>query len=128
MLFGRVVVDDQSLQAFGVNPARSAALRAGPNQHLLVGLQPLAEAGEGRRIEDDSALRAVVLRVVRGLTGHEPRELRFVRTDDGLRAYLTLGLDAAAPLAEAHARASEIEEQIRRERPETADVIVHTEP
>jgi cation diffusion facilitator family transporter len=91
-------------------------------------IEPLAEAGEGRRIEDDSALRAVVIRVVRGLTGHEPRELRFVRTDDGLRAYLTLGLDAAAPLAEAHARASEIEEQIRRERPEIADVIVHTEP
>ena len=43
-------------------------------------------------------------------------------------AYLTLGLDAASPLAEAHARASEIEERIRRARPDIADVIVHTEP
>jgi cation diffusion facilitator family transporter len=91
-------------------------------------IEPLAEPGEGQRIEDDSALRDVVLRVVRELTGHEPRELRFVRTDEGLLAYLTLGLDAAAPLAEAHAQASEIEERIRRERPEIADVIVHTEP
>jgi len=52
----------------------------------------------------------------------------FVRTDDGTIAYLTLGLDAASPLAEAHARASEIEERIRRARPDIADVIVHTEP
>jgi len=31
-------------------------------------------------------------------------------------------------LDDAHARASAIEERIRRERPEIADVIVHTEP
>jgi divalent metal cation (Fe/Co/Zn/Cd) transporter len=41
---------------------------------------------------------------------------------------LTLGLDAESPLAEAHARASEVEERIRRARPDIADVIVHTEP
>jgi len=91
-------------------------------------IEPLAEAGEGRRVEDDTAERDVVLRIVRELTGQEPRELRFVRTDDGVLAYLTLGLDAEAPLAEAHARASEIEERIRQERPDIADVIVHTEP
>jgi divalent metal cation (Fe/Co/Zn/Cd) transporter len=60
--------------------------------------------------------------------GEEPRELRFVRTDEGLLAYLTLGLDPSSPLAEAHARASEIEERIRRARPDIADVVVHTEP
>ena len=43
-------------------------------------------------------------------------------------AYLTLALDPATSLADAHARASEIEERIRRERPEIADIIVHTEP
>ncbi|HAL28625.1 MAG TPA: cation transporter, partial [Chloroflexi bacterium] len=52
----------------------------------------------------------------------------FVRTDEGLLTYLTLGLDPSSPLAEAHARASEIEERIRRARPDIADVIVHTEP
>jgi cation diffusion facilitator family transporter len=91
-------------------------------------LEPLAEEAEGRRMEDDSAERDVVLRIVREITGQEPRELRFVHTDEGLLAYLTLGLDAASPLAEAHARASEIEERIRRARPDIADVIVHTEP
>ncbi len=46
----------------------------------------------------------------------------------GLVAFLTLGLDGQSSLDDAHARASEIEELIRREQPEIADVIVHTEP
>jgi cation diffusion facilitator family transporter len=90
-------------------------------------LEPLAEAGEGERA-DDAADRACVERIVREATNAAPRELRFLRTDDGLLAYLTLGLDPATSLAEAHARASEIEERIRRERPGISDVIVHTEP
>jgi divalent metal cation (Fe/Co/Zn/Cd) transporter len=57
-----------------------------------------------------------------------PRALRFLDTDEGLVAFLTLGLDPGTTLDEAHRRASEIEERIRRERPEIADVIVHTEP
>ena len=81
-----------------------------------------------RVIVDDTAEREVVLEIVREVTGQEPRELRFVNTDEGLVAYLTLGLAATSPLAEAHARASEIEERIRRARPDIADVIVHTEP
>ncbi|HAL25771.1 MAG TPA: cation transporter, partial [Chloroflexi bacterium] len=72
--------------------------------------------------------RECVARIVRDVTGAPPRESRFLRTDEGLVAFLTLGLDASVPLADAHARASEIEERIRRERPEIADVIVHTEP
>ncbi len=88
-------------------------------------LEPLAEAAEGRDVAGD---RDLVERIVREETGGPPRELRFLRTGDGLRAYLTLGLDPSTSLADAHARASEIEERIRRERPEIADVVVHTEP
>jgi cation diffusion facilitator family transporter len=91
-------------------------------------LEPLAETGVGRSADDVGGDRALVERIVREATGAAPRELRFLRTDDGLLAHLTLGLDPATSLAEAHARASEIEERIRRERPEIADVIVHTEP
>jgi cation diffusion facilitator family transporter len=91
-------------------------------------LEPLAEAGEGRRMADDSAEREVVMGIVRQITGQDARELRFLYTDDGLVAHLTLGLEGGRPLAEAHARASEIEERIRRARPEIADVVVHTEP
>jgi cation diffusion facilitator family transporter len=89
-------------------------------------LEPLAEAVSGRVVEADGA--AVVERVVREATGQEPRELRFLRTDAGLVAFLTLGLEGTSRLDEAHSRASEIEERIRKERPDIADVIVHTEP
>ncbi len=89
-------------------------------------LEPLAEVRAGHEVEADGA--AVVTRVVRSATGSDPRELRFLRTDAGLVAFLTLGLAGATSLDEAHARASEIEQRIRLERPDIADVIVHTEP
>jgi divalent metal cation (Fe/Co/Zn/Cd) transporter len=88
-------------------------------------LEPLAEASEGRDVQADPSL---VERIVRETTGAAPRELRFLHTDEGLVAFLTLGLDPTIPLAVAHARASEIEERIRRESPEIAELIVHTEP
>lgn len=94
---------------------------AGVQTHL----EPLTETTAAREVEEDEA---VVVRVVREVTGAEPRALRFLHTDGGLVAYLTLGLAAASTLDEAHARASEIEERIRLERPDIADVIVHTEP
>ena len=88
-------------------------------------LEPLAETGTGRSVHRDEDL---VAEIVRTATGRAPRELRFLDTDEGLIAFLTLGLDPDTPLAEAHRRASEVEERIRRELPEIADVIVHTEP
>ena len=111
------------------NEVESAIVAAVPEvDSVQTHIEPLAEEAEGRRMVDDTAERGVVLRIVREITGQDPRELRFLRTDEGLLAYLTLGLDASSPLAEAHARASEIEERIRRARPDIADVIVHTEP
>jgi cation diffusion facilitator family transporter len=111
------------------NQVESAIVAAVPEvDSVQTHIEPLGEAVAGRRIEHDEAERNVVLRIVREVTGEEPRELRFVRTDEGLLTYLTLGLDPSSPLAEAHARASEIEERIRRARPDIADVIVHTEP
>jgi cation diffusion facilitator family transporter len=111
------------------NEVESAIAAAVPEvDSVQTHIEPLGEAVEGKQMVDDRAERDVVLRIVRDVTGQEPRELRFVRTDDGLLAYLTLGLDPSSPLAEAHARASEIEERIRRARPDIADVVVHTEP
>jgi divalent metal cation (Fe/Co/Zn/Cd) transporter len=89
-------------------------------------LEPLAEEGRGRQA--DNVDQDAVVRLVREATGSDPRELRFLQTSDGLLVHVTLGLDAGTPLADAHARASEIEERIRSARPDVADVIVHTEP
>ena len=93
-------------------------------------LEPLAEPAAGRAASGlDTAREAeVVRRIVRETTGAALRDLRFLRTEQGLVAFLTLGLDPSSPLSDAHDRASRIEEEIRRERPDIADVVVHTEP
>jgi divalent metal cation (Fe/Co/Zn/Cd) transporter len=105
----------------------SAICEAVPEIHgVQTHLEPLAEEKEAREVEAADA--AIVKRIVKDATGSEPRALRFLRTDAGLVAYLTLGLDGTSRLDQAHSRASQIEERIRRERPDIADVIVHTEP
>ena len=87
-------------------------------------LEPLAAEAAGTEVAGDAA---TVRRIVLAELGVEPAELRFVDTDEGLVAYLTLRLGSDT-LGDAHADASRIEELIRRERPEIADVVVHTEP
>jgi divalent metal cation (Fe/Co/Zn/Cd) transporter len=93
-------------------------------------LEPLTDVAEGYRppaatVEPEAES---ILRIVREQTGAAPRELRFLETDDGLVAFLTLGLDPRTELAQAHATASAVEERIRTERPEITEVHVHTEP
>ena len=88
-------------------------------------LEPLTETAGAAEVAGDVA---TVRSIVREVTGVEPRDLRFLDTDDGLVAYMTLRLGAGQALADAHARASEIEERIRLKLPQIADVVVHTEP
>jgi cation diffusion facilitator family transporter len=95
---------------------------AGVQTHL----EPLTESSSASEVHAGG--EAEVRRIVREVTGAEPRELRFLRTDAGLVAFLTLALDATSRLDEAHAAASEIEERIRLVLPDIDDVIVHTEP
>jgi cation diffusion facilitator family transporter len=93
-------------------------------------LEPLAETASGVAPRDVDVARATraVARIAEEATGSPPRELRFLDTDEGLVVFLTLALDPATPLAEAHVRASEVERRIRLAQPEIAEVIVHTEP
>jgi cation diffusion facilitator family transporter len=86
-------------------------------------LEPLAEAASAVELAPGD-----VERIVRQVVGAPPREVRVLRTGGGLVAFLTLGLDPASTLADAHARASQVEDRLRAEHPEIADVIVHTEP
>jgi cation diffusion facilitator family transporter len=121
---GDLTLEDAHAVAEELEAAICAAVPeiAGVQTHL----EPLAEEREAREVEADGA--AVVARVVQEETGKPPRALRFLRTDAGLVAFLTLALEGTSRLDEAHSRASEIEERIRHERPDIADVIVHTEP
>ena len=86
-------------------------------------LEPLSEPSQAVELEPN-----VVARIVHAVVGAPPREVRVLRTPDGLVAFVTLGFDPDSTLAAAHARASEVEERLRAEHPEIADVIVHTEP
>lgn len=88
-------------------------------------LEPLAEAAAGEEVAVDAA---AVESVVREETGALPRELRFVRTDEGIVAFLTLALGGGESLSDAHERASVVEEHVRRAVPGIARVVVHTEP
>ncbi len=88
-------------------------------------LEPLASESAGRVVHEDPA---DVERIVREATGEQPREVRFLTTDDGLVLFLTLGVDPGLTLAAAHERASSIEERIRSGLPHLAVVIVLSEP
>jgi cation diffusion facilitator family transporter len=88
-------------------------------------IEPLREVEAGTDARADDAL---VAEIVREVTGALPREVRLRRTEQGLVAFVTVNVGAGHALDEAHARASEIEAQIRERRPEIADVVVHTEP
>jgi len=125
---GELSLDDAHGLASSVEQAISSSVPEVSS--VQTHLEPLREPGAGRtpapgEVEAD---KKAVLRIVRERTGEAPRELRFLQTDEGLVALLTLGVDASRPLAEAHALASEIEQEIRRAAPGVADVIVHTEP
>jgi divalent metal cation (Fe/Co/Zn/Cd) transporter len=91
-------------------------------------LEPLTEDAQVKTAENVDDARSVAMSIVRDVLGAEPRELRFLQTNEGLVAFLTLRLDPGASLAEAHSRATEVKKRIRAERPDIADVIVHTEP
>jgi len=108
-----VIADDQPMMRAGFK----AVLEATGN------IQVVAEAGSGEEV-DAAEIEAAVVRAA----GGPPRELRLLRTEHGVVAFLTLGLEPGATLEAAHARASEVEERLRRARPDVADVIVHTEP
>ena len=88
-------------------------------------LEPLSEAAAGEELTLDPA---AVEEVVREEIGLAPRELRFVRTDDGIVAFLTLAVGGDESLAGAHDRASAVEERVRETVPGITDVVIHTEP
>ncbi len=86
---------------------RPLALRAEP-----------PDSGELREIDD----------LVRRHTGQPPRALRVLPTESGHVLFVTVRVGDRATLTEAHARASELEEDLRIRLPGFAEVVVHTEP
>jgi cation diffusion facilitator family transporter len=93
-------------------------------------LEPLAETGVGAPPSPGAAEAEehAIREIVHEETGAEPLDVRLLDTDSGLIVYLTLGVDPAQQLTEAHDRARAVKARIRQVRPQIADVLVHTEP
>ena len=75
-------------------------------------------------VGNEAAIRALVSR----RSGRAPRQLSILEAPRGRVVFLTVAVDDTIGLAEAHRTASQLEEDIRRDRPDLADVVVHTEP
>ena len=69
---------------------------------------------------------AEIKRIVLERTGKEPRGTKLLRTEAGRVIFLTLGVGAEASLVDAHQLGSELEEELRQQIPDIADVVVHT--
>ena len=91
-------------------------------------VEPLSEEAGMRPAAGTADDEATVARIVAEETGGPPRELRFLQTDEGLFAFLTLSLEPDETLSRAHELASRIEERIRSACPRIAELIIHTEP
>jgi len=123
---GDIPLDEAHTVATAVEQAILAAMPEVDS--VQTHLEPLSEEAGVRPAAGTEVDEATVVRIVADETGRPPRELRFLQTDEGLFAFLTLAVDPETTLADAHARASRVEERVRASCPRIAELIVHTEP
>jgi cation diffusion facilitator family transporter len=93
-------------------------------------LEPLEQTLVGRPVDERADQLAVhqIERLVRERTGTDPQLVKLLSTKSGRIVYLTITVNSDASLIDAHRLAGELEDQLRRELPDIADVVVHTEP
>jgi cation diffusion facilitator family transporter len=93
-------------------------------------IEPLSTEAEGAEPQwaEVAGEERIVRMIVREVTGGQAEALRFRAGDDGLVVLLTVRLDGAQTLDQAHDVASELERRIRDRAPTIDEVIVHTEP
>jgi cation diffusion facilitator family transporter len=107
------------------------AIRARPGvSDVQIHLEPLERplaAREQNRGADLQSTRAIE-RLVREHTGSDPQRVRLLSTDAGHVVFLTLAVDAAESLTDAHQLAGELEDELRQRIDGIAEVVVHTEP
>ena len=77
--------------------------------------------------ETDQRARRQIADVVRTRTGAPPTRIRLLSTPAGRVLFLTMAVGDETSLIDAHRLASELEERLRAEMPELADVVVRTE-
>ncbi len=123
---------DSSLQeAHSVAERVEDAVRALPRvSDALTHLEPLERpiAADPTAAHDDHQTLDEVKSIIREQTGTPARDVRLLPTDAGIVLFITIPVGASDSLAHAHQVASQLEEALRLQMPEIADVVVHTEP
>jgi cation diffusion facilitator family transporter len=123
---------DSSLQAAHKVAERvENAIRALPQvSDAITHLEPLERpiAANPTTTRDNRQSLKQVKAIVAEQTGTPPRDVRLLPTEGGSVVFITMSVGAGASLAAAHRVASELEEVLRQQMPEIADVVVHTEP
>jgi cation diffusion facilitator family transporter len=107
------------------------AIRARPGvADVQTHLEPLERPLAAREQDEDAELQSVraIERLVRERTGSDPQRVRLFSTDAGHVVFLTLVVDAAESLTDAHRLAGELEDELRQRIDGIAEVVVHTEP
>ena len=107
------------------------AIRARPDvEEVQTHLEPLERPLVVRAPDRGADMKATreIEQLVRELTGSDPKKLRVLSTDAGRVLFLTLGVDPAASLTDAHQLAGDLEDQLHQRLDGIAEVVVHTEP
>jgi cation diffusion facilitator family transporter len=118
-------------EAHEVSERVEAAIIADPDVEAVeTHLEPLERPVPQRRASaaELSSREAQLSAIVAHHLGEPPRELRVVATDSGPVLFLTIAVDTALSLPDAHSVASELEEALRAGQGDLAEVVVHTEP
>ncbi len=107
------------------------AIRARPGvidvqTHLEPLERPIATRPGPAAAEQETIAR--VGRLVSDRTGREPQRIRLLATEAGPVLFLTLSGRAGESLTDAHLLAGDLEDELRREIGDLADVVIHTEP
>jgi cation diffusion facilitator family transporter len=98
--------------------------------HVQTHLEPLERtlAAGPADASADVVLTKEVERLVRERTGEGPQRVKLLSTDAGRVIFITLRVPAEESLNDAHRLAGELEEELRQQTPDIADVVIHTEP
>src|SRR5207302_4318684 len=93
-------------------------------------LEPLEQTLRARAPDPraDAEAEDEIEQIVAERTGSPPRHLELLSLENGRVVFLTLGVAAGGSLADAHALAGELEEQLRQRVPDIVDVVVRTQP
>ncbi|HXA54516.1 MAG TPA: cation-efflux pump [Solirubrobacteraceae bacterium] len=121
---------DLALQAaLAVTERIEQAIRARPGvSEVQTHLEPLERPLSAKPATTNTDLDTIreIKRIVSERTGKEPRGTKLLRTEAGRVIFLTLGVSPEISLVDAHQLGSELEEELRLQVPDIADVVVHT--